>query len=200
MEIDPHSVSLSSRRAPSAAGRDGRLDGRATGGTTCLRIRCPSGERTTRSRLATSRSPARMHRSTWIDIAASLMRQDHSWPLLPDQTRKASPLRSSRIRHLRMDIVSFMLASPSWAYVRHHCRSAAVSLSRPKQGRFKATRACEGRATRVPGGARAATSDYHRRGHHRARIGAGASVEQAIQVAAGRQTSQDPLRCRITAR
>src|SRR5829696_6608176 len=104
----------------SVAGRDGGRDGRATGATSgsfeiCLRIRCPSGERTTRSRLATSRSPARMHRSTWIDIAASLMRQDHSWPLLPDQTRKASPLRSSRIRHLRMDLVSFMLGSPSCA-------------------------------------------------------------------------------------
>ena len=62
-----------------------------------------------------------MHRSTWNVIGASLMRQDHSEPLWPDQTRKASPLRSSRIRHLRMDAVSFMHA-PSWANVRHYCR------------------------------------------------------------------------------
>jgi len=98
-----------------AAGREGRLEGRVAGGTIgsceiCLRIRCPSGERTTRSRLGTLRSPARMHRSTWNVIGASLMRQDHSEPLVPDQTRKASPLRSSRIRHLRMDVVHVRLA------------------------------------------------------------------------------------------
>ena len=53
-----------------------------------------------------------MHRSTGWVIRASLTRQDHSWPLWPYQTRDAPPLRSSRIRHLRMDLVSFMLASP----------------------------------------------------------------------------------------
>jgi hypothetical protein len=42
---------------------------------------------------------------------APLIRQDHSSPLLPYQTRNASPFRASRSRNRRIELVSFMLTS-----------------------------------------------------------------------------------------
>jgi hypothetical protein len=49
-----------------------------------------------------------MQRSTCWVIGAPLMRQVHSLPLAPYHTRKASPERSGRISHLRIERVSFI--------------------------------------------------------------------------------------------
>ena len=62
-----------------------------------------------------------MQRSTCWVIGTPLIRQVHSLPLNPYQTRSASAERSTRIRHLRIELVSFMLASPRQAAVITRC-------------------------------------------------------------------------------
>jgi hypothetical protein len=59
-----------------------------------------------------------MQRSTCWVIGAPLMRQVHSLPLAPYHTLKASPERSSRIRHLRIERVSFIATALAKLLIR----------------------------------------------------------------------------------
>ena len=82
-----------------------------------------------------------MHRLTGWVMGRSPMRQDQSLPREPYHTRSASPFRSSKARHLRIEGVSFM-AIPL-IDSRLESPAAFPVTKKPSRGSF-ATTVCRG--------------------------------------------------------